>query len=236
MPIGPGSIDVQREHRVERRGGQVRHADAQGQGAQHRVAEEVAEALGDVGADPRGGPLRSGRKLPTRVSSARAARRSARRCHPAPGGAAATTSPPSGGPMNWLAVSSTAYRWLLALASRSLSVTMLGTIDWAAVSNSVSPTPRAKPTVEHPQLLVLGRDDDGEQADQHGASQVDERHRAAPVEPVGEGPGDEGEHQPRQPAHQGHRCEGAGVAGDAPGRRAGATRTRRRRGWRGRRR
>ena len=48
--------------------------------------------------------------------------------------------PPTGGPTNWFIVSSTAYSRPFALASRSRSTT-LGMIDWAAVSNRVSPTP-----------------------------------------------------------------------------------------------
>ncbi len=48
--------------------------------------------------------------------------------------------PPTGGPTNWFIVSSTAYSRPLAWLSRSRSTT-LGMIDWAAVSNSVSPTP-----------------------------------------------------------------------------------------------
>ncbi len=51
--------------------------------------------------------------------------------------------PPSGGPTNWFIVSSIAYRRPLAWLSRSRS-TRLGMIDWAAVSNSVSPMPSAK--------------------------------------------------------------------------------------------
>ncbi len=57
--------------------------------------------------------------------------------------AMAANSPPSGGPTNWLAVSSAAYSRPLARLSWSLSTTE-GMTDWAAVSNRVSPTPSAK--------------------------------------------------------------------------------------------
>ena len=55
----------------------------------------------------------------------------------------ATRKPPSGGPMNWFMATSTPYSRPLATLSRSRA-TMLGMIDWAAVSKRVSPTPSTK--------------------------------------------------------------------------------------------
>ena len=55
-------------------------------------------------------------------------------------------TPPTAGPTNWLAVSSTAYSRLLARSSWRGSRTRFGRIDWPAVSNRVSPTPSAKAT------------------------------------------------------------------------------------------
>src|SRR5687767_3197064 len=52
------------------------------------------------------------------------------------------STPPSGGPTNWFITISTAYSRPFALGRSSLS-TIEGRIDWAAVSNSVSPTPSA---------------------------------------------------------------------------------------------
>ena len=87
---------------------------------------------------------RTGLNEPVRSASATAAKANAR-AEPAKANAIATPArkPPMGGPTNWFIVSSTAYRRPFAF-DRSSRRTIDGMTDWAAVSNSVSPTPRTK--------------------------------------------------------------------------------------------
>ena len=87
---------------------------------------------------------RTGLNEPVRSASATAAKANAR-AEPAKANAIATPArkPPRGGPTNWFIVSSTAYRRPFAF-DRSSRRTIDGMTDWAAVSNSVSPTPRTK--------------------------------------------------------------------------------------------
>src|SRR5215207_3989478 len=93
-----------------------------------------------------GGPARFERKLPATDSNASEANMHNTALSPsAIESAAPATSAPTEGPRNWFAVSSVAESLLLA-RSRCSASTMLGRIDWAAVSNNVSPTPSAKPT------------------------------------------------------------------------------------------
>src|SRR5688572_8403773 len=93
------------------------------------------------------GSLRVARNWPTKVKSATlASAYAAELALSEPASAAAATSAPSVGPMNWLVIRSTAVSWPLAFESCALSATIAGRIDCAAVSNNVSPTPSTKAT------------------------------------------------------------------------------------------
>ena len=144
-PIGPGSTAYSGKTENVAVDARLEMPTQSGERAQQPVARQVAHAFGDVG--PQAGcgglalPGGTGRRARTSASAARAY--PSADAASAPARAAAASSPPSGGPTNWFAVSSTAYRRLFAHDSRS-GATTLGRIDWAAVSCSVSPIPRAK--------------------------------------------------------------------------------------------
>jgi hypothetical protein len=67
---------------------------------------------------------------------------------------AVTKTPPSGGPTNWLAVSSAAYRRPLARTRRSRGTTS-GRIDCAEVSYMVSETPMSRATTYNSQIEAM---------------------------------------------------------------------------------
>ena len=159
---------------------------------------------------------RTGLNEPVRRARATAAKANAR-AEPAKANAMATPArkPPSGGPTNWFIVSSTAYRRPFAF-DRSSRRTIDGITDWAAVSNSVSPTPSTNAvTYSSHRLSVLVTIVSAMTSATTRAQDRDADHRPAAVEAVGERARDEHEDQPRQPADDGDARDEDGGVGQA---------------------
>ena len=71
--------------------------------------------------------------------------------------------------------------------------------------------------VQRPDLGRAGGGGDGDDADQHAARHVRPHHQRPPVGAVDDGPGDEGEEQPRQAGRRGQAGHQPGVAGQRGG-------------------
>ena len=85
------------------------------------------------------------------------------------------------------------------------------------VEQRLADTEREGHDVQRPESLDINDDGGGQSGDGRGAGEVDEQHRSAPVQSVGECAGVKCEQQPRQPSDDGDGGEGARVACDRQG-------------------
>jgi hypothetical protein len=104
-------------------------------------------------------------------------------------------------------VSSTAFRRLLAGDDPVLPDDVWQHRARGRVEHRLEAAKDERHEVQEPDRGDAGEDRNGQPAEQHDAAGVDEDHRAAPVEAVGKGAGDQGEHEPRQPRRDRDACD-----------------------------